>query len=133
MKNMQALKTEGFTLFETMIALSIIAIVLISVFKMHIQTISMNNAVKFYTNAPLLAQNKIEELKTISSYDQTSDSGNFGDRFPGYTWSVFIDDVESEVLEDIAGRLKKIDVSVYFNADEFSYGLRAYRLIEEEE
>ncbi len=117
----------GFTLLEIMVAVSIIAIVLVSVYKMHAQTISMNYEARFYTTAPLLAQLKMAELETKSLEDLTGDSGNFGDDFPGYGWKVGIDDVESEALGDTAKDLKKIDVTVFLNNDEFTYSLRTYR------
>ncbi|MFO7972965.1 MAG: prepilin-type N-terminal cleavage/methylation domain-containing protein [Desulfobacterales bacterium] len=54
---------SGFTLLEIMVALSIIAIVLVSVYKMQAQSISMIYASKFYATAPLLAQLKIAEVE----------------------------------------------------------------------
>ncbi len=117
----------GFTLLEIMVAVSIIAIVLVSVYKMHAQTISMNYESRFYATAPLLAQFKMAELETKSLEDLTGDSGNFGDDFPGYSWNLVIDDAESEALGDTAKDLKKIDVTVFLNNDEFTYSLRTYR------
>jgi len=117
----------GFTLLEVMVAVSIIAIVLVSIYKMHAQTISMNYEARFYAHAPLLAQFKMAEQEIKSLEDLTGDSGNFGDDFPGYRWNVAIDDVESEALGDTAKDLKKIDVTVFLNNDEFTYSLRTYR------
>ena len=116
----------GFTLLEIMVAISIIGIVLVSVYKMHAQTISMNYEARFYTTAPLLAQLKMAELETKHPDEQTNDSGDFGDEFPGYRWNVVIDDVESEALGNTAEDLKEINVFVSFNNDEFTYSLRAY-------
>jgi len=137
MKNMWSLKTDkslilrsGFSLLEILVALSIIAIVFLSIFKMHKQTISMNQAVKFYTLAPLLAQNKIEELELRTAYESIYDSGVFGDNYPGYRYDISIDDADSEFLGYAAGDLKKIDVTVFTDIEEFSYSLRAYRFIQ---
>lgn len=134
MKNMWSLKTDkslilrsGFSLLEILVAISIIAIVFLSIFKMHNQTILMNHAIKFYTIAPLLAQNKIEELELKSVYDSIYDSGVFGDNYPGYRYNISIDDVDSEFLGYAAGDLKKIDVAVFTDTEELSYSLRAYR------
>ena len=121
----------GFTLLEIMVAISIIAIVLVSVYRMHAQTISMNYAANFYATAPLLAQLKIAELETINMEDQTDDSGDFGNEFTGYRWNIVIDDVESETFGDIAEDLKEIDVVVFLNNDEFTYRLRTYRFIQD--
>ena len=117
----------GFTLLEIMVAVSIIAIVLVSIYIMQAQTISMNYEARFYATAPLLAQFKMTEQETKSLEDLTSDSGNFGDDFPGYSWSMAVDDVESEALGDTAKDLKKIDVVIFLNNDEFTYNLRTYR------
>ncbi|MGB2929513.1 MAG: prepilin-type N-terminal cleavage/methylation domain-containing protein [Desulfobacterales bacterium] len=122
---------SGFTLLEIMVALSIIAIVLVSVYKMQAQTISMNYEARFYATAPLLAQLKIAELETVNLEEQADDSGDFGDKFPGYRWNVVIDDIESELLGNIAENLKQINVNVSFNTDEFTYSLRTYRFIQE--
>ena len=117
----------GFTLLEIMVAVSIVAIVLISVYKMHAQTIWMNNAIKFHTTAPLLAQQKLVEFETISSLQKISDSGDFGDEFPGYAWRLSVDDIDSELLGSVAEDLKRVDVTVTFKQNENSYHVRAYR------
>ena len=120
------IQITGFTLLEIMVAVSIIAIVFISVFKMHTQTISMSSDVRFYTTAPLLAQSRLAEYELKSVDDLSDDSGGFGEEYPGYSWQVSVNDVESEVLEDTAKDLKRIDVSVSFN-EENAYQLRSYR------
>jgi general secretion pathway protein I len=125
------LKNKGFTLLEVMVAISIMAIVLVTVFKMHIQTLSMNTAVRFHTTAPLLAQKKIGELEIDSSIDQLADSGDFGAKFLGYTWKASVDEVQSDILEEDAESLKKVEIAVSFNNDELVYRLRAYRFIQD--
>jgi general secretion pathway protein I len=125
-RNLNLQSDLGFTLLEIMVAISIIGIVLVSVYKMHAQTISMNYEARFYTTAPLLAQLKMADLETKLLEEQTNDSGDFGDEFPGYRWNVVIDDVESEALGDTAEDLKEINVFVSFNNDEFTYSLRTY-------
>ena len=118
---------KGFTLLEVMVALSIIAIVLVSVYRMHAQTLSMNNEVRFYVTAPMLAQIKMAEIESESLEDIGDDSGDYGDEFPDYRWNIVIDDVESTALGNIAKDLKKIDLIISFNNDEFTYNLRAYK------
>jgi len=121
----------GFTLLEVMAALSIIAIVLVSVYRMHAQTVSMNNEVRFYTTAPMLAQLKMAEMESESLEDMGDDSGDFGDEFPDYRWNVVIDDVESALLGNVARDLKKIDLLISLNNDEFIYNLRAYKYLKD--
>ncbi len=134
MKNMWSLKTDkslilrsGFSLLEILVAMSIIAIVFLSIFKMHKQTISMNQAAKFYTLAPLLAQNKIGDFELKTSYESIYDSGVFGDNYPGYKYNISIDDADSEFLGYAADGLKKIDVTVFIDIEELSYSLRTYK------
>ncbi len=121
----------GFTLLEIMVAISIIAIVLIAIFKMHSQTINLNLATRFYSTAPLLAQNKIAELETTSLNDQMAESGNFGDDFPNYSWGVSMDNIESEILGAVSESLKKIEVTISYNNDELIYSFRTYKLLHE--
>ena len=47
-----------------MVAMAIMAIVLVSVYRMHSQTLTMNTANRFYTQAPMLAQSKLAQLET---------------------------------------------------------------------
>lgn len=121
----------GFTLLEIMVAISVIAIVLIAVFKMHSQTINLNLAAKFYSTAPLLAQSKIAEIETTPLNNQIPESGNFGDDFPNYRWDVSTDHIDSEVLGAVSESIKKIKVKISYNNDDFIYNLMTYRFVNE--
>jgi general secretion pathway protein I len=122
---------SGFTLLEVMIAMAIMAIVLVSVYRLHSQTLSMTTANRFYTQAPLLAQSKMSQLEATSSDVVSGDSGDFGDKFPGYGWSVSTDEVSSEALGEAAENLKRIDVTVTLNENEYEYTIRLYRMMSE--
>lgn len=127
-----ALNTQhdfGFTLLEVLIALAIMAIVLVSVYRMHSQTLTMAAANRFYTQAPLLAQSKMAQLEAASSEAVSGDSGDFGEKFPGYRWSISTEEVSSEILGEVAGELKQIDVTVTLNENEYEYAIRSYRLM----
>jgi general secretion pathway protein I len=117
----------GFTLLEVMVALAVMSIVLVSVYRMHSQSLTMNTAARFYTLAPLLAQNRLAELETISSEGFSDNSGDFGEQYPGYSWRSSVTDVSSEVLGEVANDLKRTDLTVSYNEGEFSYNLRTYR------
>jgi general secretion pathway protein I len=123
----QARPARGFTLLEVMIAVSIVAIVLLAVYRVHSQTLLMNHAASFYTVAPLLAQNKLAELQMMPPEDLVDESGNFGENFPGYSWEVAIQPVETEVLESEAENLKRIDLKLDFNKGERIYSVRTFR------
>ena len=128
MRNTFDLRSEphGFTLLEIMVAMAIIAIVLVAVYKMHHQTIDMNNAASFHTRAPLLAQKKIAEIKRRTLNDIADEEGGFGEDFSDYHWQMTVEDVESELLGDAARRLKKIDMTVSHSQDEMTYQIRSY-------
>ena len=121
----------GFTLLEVMVAMAVLAIVLVSVYRMHSQTLTMNTAARFYTQAPLLAQKKMAEVTTTSSAIFASDSGDFGESYPGYSWEVSTNDVASEVLGEVANDLKRIDVIISYMDDQFTFSLTTYRFLRE--
>ena len=122
---------SGFTLLEVLIALAVMAVVLVSVYRLHSQTLSMTTANRFYTQAPMLAQSKMALLEASNSEIISGDSGDFGDKFPGYSWEVATEEVSSEALGEVAEDLKRIDVTVTLNENEYVYSIRSYRLIRE--
>jgi general secretion pathway protein I len=116
----------GFTLLEVMVALAVMSIVLVSVYRMHSQSLTMNASARFYTLAPMLAQGKMAELETLSSGVFPEDSGDFGEQFPGYSWKTSVADVSSEILGEVAEDLKRVDISVSLNENQLVYSLRTY-------
>jgi general secretion pathway protein I len=116
---------DGFSLLEVMVAMAIMAIVLVAVYRMHSQTLSMTAAARFQTEAPLLAQRKLAEIE--ASQDSFGpDSGDFGDDFEGYRWTVAVEDVVSEALGEVSQDLKRIDLVI--SSDAGSFEIRTYRL-----
>ena len=122
-------RATGFTLLEVMVAMAIMAIVLVSVYRMHSQTLAMNTANRFYTQAPMLAQSKLAQLESGASEIIAGDSGDFGDKFPGYSWNVSVEEVAIEALGEVANDFKQIDLTVSFNGNEYIYNVRTYRLM----
>ena len=120
-------RVAGFTLLEILVAMSVITIALIAVFRLYTQTISMNHLLSFNTKAPFLAQKKMAEQTSMPGQELSDNTGDFGEDFPGYTWEVFVEEVVSEVLE--TEDLKKIDIRVSRNGDEQAYYLRRYRFL----
>ncbi len=119
--------SSGFTLLEIMVAISIIAIVLVTVYRMHAQTISMNFISRFNTVAPVLAIKILTQNETKTLDELADDSGDFGKEFSDYKWQVSVKEVESDALGEIAKDLKQIEVTVLLNEDEDVYTLRSYR------
>jgi general secretion pathway protein I len=121
-------RNPGFSLLEVMVALSIISIVLVSVYRLHSQTLEMNQQLRFQTIAPLLAQTKLAEAEYTPVDDLASDSGTFGDQYPGYNWQLDIKTFESDLLETVAENLKRIEVTVSYH-DIHQYTLETYRFM----
>ena len=118
----------GFTLLEVMVALCILAIVLLSVYRLHSQTISMSIESRFYTQAPLLARSALTRWEEARKPEMISDQGDFGKEFPGYQWKISVADAPSPALgAQFAREMLRIDVLVTLNNGEYSYGFRTYR------
>jgi len=118
---------KGFTLIEILIAISIIAIALLSVNRMQSQTLIMAQAIKFYTTAPILAQSKMADFEWLSGSELADQSGDFGEDYPGYLWQSTISDVKSKFLDQIANDLKQINIRISYQDDEFEFSIRRYR------
>ncbi len=119
-------KINGFTLLEVMISLSIIAIALTAVFKMHSQSLSMNFSTDFYTIAPMLAKKKMVEAKFIIDDTHRDFSGNFPDSFPEYKWNIKVKDTEYEYLGNAGENFKQVDVTITHKKNNMEYSLRQY-------
>ncbi|MCP3925979.1 MAG: prepilin-type N-terminal cleavage/methylation domain-containing protein [Desulfobacterales bacterium] len=114
------MKNEGFTLIEILIALSIAAITITTLYKLHIQNISTTSSQLFYTIAPLLAQEKISEIKDENIKDI---KGAFDEEFSDYKFNIKTEKILTENFNKL-----KTDVTItnYSN----SYTLRKYIFIE---
>ncbi|MFP4255660.1 MAG: prepilin-type N-terminal cleavage/methylation domain-containing protein [Desulfobacterales bacterium] len=103
---------KGFTLLEVLVALSVIAIAMISVIRLQSQTIGMSEAVKFYSVAPFLAQAKITDALMDSQEYRGGASGGFGEDHPGFSWQVEINEKEPEPEDSPGLTLAEIRVRV---------------------
>ena len=121
--------SPGFTLLEVMIAVAIIAIALMAVLGSQSQGLSLAGESRFNRTATLLAQGKMAEIEAVKDQrDLNSDSGDFGDEFPGYVWQLSVNEVLFDGAEKISDRLKQIDLEVSWGSDElYQYRLRLYR------
>lgn len=127
---MKSLHQKGFTLLEIMIAVAIIAIALTALLGSQSQSVYFANSAKFETMATLLAQSKMSELVLEDSFSLSSNSGDFGDDFPGYAWKATVNDIVIEGI-DVSDYLKQIDLVVTWGVHR--YDLRLYHYVAEEE
>jgi general secretion pathway protein I len=110
-----------------MVAMAVIAITLTAVLRSQSQGVSLANEIKFRTTAALLAQSKLAELEQTPAGELYSQSGDFGDDFPGYSWEVRIKDTPPDQPEGIAQHLVRIDLRVAWGDGEtYQYPLRRY-------
>jgi general secretion pathway protein I len=115
------------------VAVAVISIVLLAVYRLHSQTLLMNQSAQFYSLAPLLAQEKLAELAIAEDIDLLEQKGAFGENYPGYGWEFSTEVVTPESLEHTADRFRRIDLKLTFNEDELSYNVRTYRLQQPED
>jgi general secretion pathway protein I len=112
-----------------MVALGIVAIVLVAVYRLQMQSIAMDRIAEFHTQAPLLAQQLVAEVELQAPDYPATDSGDFGEDFPGYTWRLETADVEAFTDPSGQALLKQIDIEILLNRDEDRFRLRTYRLV----
>ena len=124
---LKILQNKGFTLLEVMIAVALIAIALTTLLGSQSQSVFFANSAKFETMAALLAQSKMSEITIQAANSLSSDSGDFGEDYPGYTWEATVSDVSIEGLDAISDYLKQIDLAVTWGT--LSYNLRLYHYV----
>ena len=124
---LKILCNRGFTLLEVMVAVALIAIALSALLGSQSQSVSFANSAKFETMAALLAQGKMSEIVLRETGDLSSDSGDFGEEYPGYAWSSTVSDVSITGEEALSDYLKQIDLTVTWGV--FSYELRLYHYV----
>ncbi len=121
-------KNPGFSLLEVMVAMAIMAITLVAVLDSQSVSISGASEAKFSTTAALLAQKKMAEIQISKPEDISSDSGDFGDDHPGYSWELTVEDPSFDAPENVTNHLKQLDLKVSWGDDEqYVYHLRQYR------
>jgi len=124
---LKILHNRGFTLLEVMIAVAILAIALTTLLGSQSQSVFFANSAKFETMAALLAQSKMSEITIQAADSLSSDSGDFGEDYPGYAWEATVSDVSIEGLGAVSDYLKQIDLAVTWGA--MSFNLRLYHYV----
>lgn len=122
---------SGFTLMEVMVALSVVAIALVAIYRMHSQTLFMDTRSRFDTVATMLARQKLADIAIADLSDMTIDSGDFGDDHPGYTWRIQSDIVSSDQFREDGPVLKRVQVTISRDGDASEFNLSTYRYLYE--
>lgn len=121
---------KAFTLLEVMVAVAIIAIAFTTLFGSQARSLSHATESYFNTMAPLLASQKLAEIKSGTTAMERSD-GDFGEDFPGFGWEIEVEDAsfdDYEPLAELEAPLQKIDLTVVWNGAGFSYTINYYGL-----
>ena len=119
---------QAFTLLEVMIAVSIIAIALVALFGSQSRSLSHATEAHFNVIATMLASGKLAELEAEDDAPN-NDDGDFGDEFPGYSWTIETEDANfdsPEALADLEESLQKVELTVLWNETKFRYSLTYY-------
>lgn len=118
---------NGFTLMEVVVALSVVAIALTAIYRMHTQTLFMDARGRFDTMATMLARQKLADLDSIELKDLSDDSGDFGSAHPGYGWRIRSEAIASDLLKADGPTLRRITVTISLNGEESVFNLTTYR------
>ncbi len=111
---------------EVLVAIAVLATTLTVVYQLHGQTMMISDSARFYTLAPMLAQTKLSELEQGTYKDLADTSGEFGEDYPGFRWSIQIEDMASDLLTARQYHLTRIEITVSRENDR-TYDLRTYR------
>ena len=125
-RSVRATGPRGFTLLEVMVALAVLATTLTVIYQLHGQTMMISSNARFYNLAPMLAQAKLSELEQSAYKELAESSGDFDEDYPGFKWSVQIEDVTSDLLEEKKYHITRFEI-VVSNDDGSTYNLRSYR------
>ncbi len=121
----------GFTLLEVMIAVSLIAIALVTLIGAQSQSVAIATSSKFDAMAALLAQRRLAEI-SLQEYAAVSDAeGDFGDEYPQFHWKAQVTELSEKDtgFKGTAGMLKAVDLTVSIEGDtNLSYALRTILL-----
>lgn len=120
-------QSHGFTLMEVMVALAVVAISLMAIYRMHGQTLFMDQRSRFDTVATLLARQKLAEIDTGNPDDLINTEGDFGDDYPGYTWRIESENVVSDLLKEDGPVLKRIAITIAYGDEDAVFTLITYR------
>ncbi len=121
---------QGFTLLEVMISIAILAVVLTEILNLQSRGLSFAHETKSKITISLLAKKKMAEVKAADPEDIVSDSGDFGENYPDYSWQLDVEEATSDLGIDDLEELKQISLTVLWEGfQEDQYSQRIYRFV----
>ena len=120
----------GFTLMEILVSIAVIAIVLVSLFRIQSGSIDLTAANRFHNTAPFLAKKQLALIESDLT-DKESDQGEFEPPFDTYQWRYAVSDADidgiGELPENEAGGLKRIEIEIIQAHTNRSYRVNTFR------
>ena len=124
----------GFTFLEVMVAVALLAITLTAVLGSQSQSVSLASEARFFTTVTLLAQGKMAEIEAKDLDMLSSESGDFGEDFPGYTWEVTVGNAYLDYPDNVSDHLRQVTLTLFWEESEhFQYSLKTFRFSPEGE
>lgn len=123
--------SAGFSLFELLIAISLIALTCIILFGVQADNVDRAAEARFHTLASMLAQEKLVEFNLQDFADVADASGDFGPAYPDITWSsqVRLLSAEESGLAGGSGWLKLVELSLRDSSGRpYAYSVRTVLL-----
>ncbi len=121
---------KGFTLLEVMVAVSIISIVLISLFKMQYESIELATTTNFEFNAIILSKQLLADIEQ-DLINMSEMNGNFGPDYPGIEWSYKISKESTEEFNfdenNNQHNLTRIEIELQDQSGQKSYKTTTWR------
>jgi general secretion pathway protein I len=121
---------RGFTLLEVALAVVVLSLALVSVFRLQGQSAWLSSRARFETTAPLLARKTMSAFLAEEQGAILGESGDYGEKWPRYRWKASLEPVYSEVLDETSKRLERITLTVDWDDGVFSYEIQSFRMIE---
>jgi prepilin-type N-terminal cleavage/methylation domain-containing protein len=123
---------QGFTLLETLVALMVMSLVLLTLLHLHSGTIQLAGAGKFSGMTPFLAEQELTALEAAPE-DISYKSGDFGPEYGGLKWTCTLEDGDFEdssfLPDQSAGRLKKIRLHLFSPETDRSHTITTWRYL----
>jgi general secretion pathway protein I len=112
---------------EVMVALTVVAIALMAVYRMHTQTLFMDASGRFETVATLLARQTLADIDSNDASDVLDDSGAFSDAHAGYGWQIQTEEITSDLIKPDGPQLRRITVTITYPGNPSGLSLVTYR------
>lgn len=106
----------GFTLIEMVVATVVLAVGVVGALSVFGVISRASATAAEYDQAALLAERRLAEVEALGSEGAVSDSGDFGEEFPGYRW-------EQEVLETEHEGLQELRLTVEWGSEQSRRGM----------